>query len=48
MMDARGETQDDGEAVWIKDARWEDETLTEGKVLVEAFDLAGNVTRYEA
>ena len=47
MMDELGETRDGGEAVWVKDARWEHETLTQGKVMVEAFDLAGNVTRYE-
>jgi hypothetical protein len=48
IMDGLGETLDGGQAVRVKDARWEYETLTEGKVLVEAFDLAGNVTRYEA
>jgi hypothetical protein len=36
------------QAVWVKDARWEYEASIEGKVIVEAFDLAGNVTRQEA
>jgi hypothetical protein len=48
MLDEHGGTLGAGQAVLAKDARWEYETAAEGKVIVEAFDLAGNVTRQEA
>lgn len=48
ILDERGQTQEQGQAWLVQDSRWEYETLTAGKVLVEAFDLAGNVTRQEA
>ena len=48
IVDKQGQTQAHGQAVRVKDARWEFETSTEGKVIVEAFDLAGNVTRGES
>ena len=39
-----------GEAEQVNDAWWEFETSApiETKVIVEAFDLAGNCTRHEA
>ena len=43
-----GQTLEQGEAVQQADASWHYETLTEGKLLVEAFDLAGNVTTCHA
>jgi hypothetical protein len=33
-----------GQAVWVQDARWEYGASIQGKILVEAFDLGGNVT----
>jgi hypothetical protein len=33
-----------GQAVWIQDARWKYTASIQGKLLLEAFDLAGNVT----
>jgi hypothetical protein len=48
ILDDRGGTQEQGQAVRRKDGRWEYESAIEGKVIVEARDLAGNVTRQEA
>jgi hypothetical protein len=48
VLDEQGQTQAEGQAVLVKDALWEYETSTEGKVIVEAVDLAGNRTRQEA
>ena len=48
ILDEEGGTVAQGQAVWVEDDRWEYETSTVGKVLVEAFDLAGNATRQEA
>lgn len=43
-----GVTLEQGQAVPATAALWQYETEVPGNVLVEAFDLAGNVTRYEA
>jgi hypothetical protein len=43
-----GITLEQGQAVPVHDACWEYETDVPGNVLVQAFDLAGNVTSYEA
>jgi hypothetical protein len=48
ILDEQRQTQGQGQAVLVKDARWEYQTLTEGSIIVEAFDPAGNVTRQEA
>jgi hypothetical protein len=48
ILDEQGNAQANGQAVWVKDDRWEYETIAEGHLLVEAFDLPGNVTRHEA
>ena len=43
-----GQTLEQGEAASsINDTWWEFETSTEGKLIVEAFDLAGNCTKHE-
>jgi hypothetical protein len=48
ISDAQGQTLEQGEAVLINDAWWEYATTAPGeaKITVEAFDLAGNVTRH--
>jgi hypothetical protein len=51
ILNEKGETLEQGEAASaIDDAWWEFETgaSTEGKVMIEAFDLAGNCTKHEA
>jgi hypothetical protein len=50
ILDEQGQRLEQGEAVQVNDAWWELETAapTEGKVTVEAFDLAGNSTKHEA
>jgi hypothetical protein len=50
ILDEQGQRLEQGEAVQVNDAWWELETAapTEGKVTVEAFDLAGNCTKHEA
>ena len=47
LLDEQKQTREQGQAVWVQDARWEYETSTEGNILIEAFDLAGNITRHE-
>jgi len=46
---SEGQTIQQGEAVPLNKTWWEFETsiLTEGKIIVEAFDLAGNCTKRE-
>jgi len=50
IMDQRRQTLEQGEAALANDTWWEYETSvsTEGNVIVEAFDLAGNCTKLEA
>ena len=50
ISDERGQTLEQGEAKLINDAWWEYATTAPGeaKITVEAFDLAGNLTRQEA
>lgn len=50
ITDGKGQLFELGEAVWVKNDRWEygASVPAEAKITVEAFDLAGNVTRYEA
>jgi hypothetical protein len=50
ISDEQGQILEQGEAGLIDDAWWEYATSasTDGNILVEAFDLAGNVTKYEA
>ena len=48
ISDEEGQILEQGEADLIDDAWWEYETDVIGNVLVEVWDLAGNVTRYEA
>ena len=50
VLDGQGQTLQQGEAAQVNDAWWEFETTTspEGKIIVEAFDLAGNCTKHEA
>ena len=51
ILDGHGQSLEQGEAARINDSGWEFETASatsEGKVNVEAFDLAGNCTRLEA
>ena len=50
ILDGEGQTLQQGEAVsTTNDAWWEFETTvpTDGKVIVEVFDLAGNCTKHE-
>ena len=47
ILDDEGATQEQGQAVRRKNARWEYESSIEGKIIVEASDLAGNVTRQD-
>jgi hypothetical protein len=50
FSDEQGQTLEQGEAVRMDDIGWEYITSTPeaGAILVEAFDLAGNVARWEA
>jgi hypothetical protein len=52
ILDEQGQTLEQGEAASVtNDSWWEFETASatnEGKVIVEAFDLAGNCTKHEA
>ncbi len=49
ISDEEGNTLEQGEAARVfGNAWWEFETKTKGNVLVEAWDLAGNVARQEA
>jgi hypothetical protein len=48
IVNEQGETLEQGEAASaINDPWWEYETFTEGSIVVEAFDLAGNAARLE-
>ena len=49
ILNEQGETLEQGEAVQANDLWWEFETAApiEGKIIVEAFDLAGNRTKRE-
>jgi hypothetical protein len=50
IMNELGQTLEQGEAVPLNDTSWEFETTAsaaEGKVIIEAFDLAGNCTKHE-
>jgi hypothetical protein len=49
LLDRHGQTLERGEAVYVSDSLWELELVApnEAKVLVEAFDLAGNCTKHE-
>jgi hypothetical protein len=47
VSDEQGVPVERGEAKWISRTWWEYHTSTQGKVLVEALDLAGNVARQE-
>ena len=50
ILNEQGETLAQGEVALINDLWWEYESAApnDGKVIVEAFDLAGNCTRNEA
>jgi hypothetical protein len=50
LSDEQGQSIEQGEAVRMDDARWEYITAAPegGAILVEAFDLAGNVARQES
>jgi len=48
ILDVEDKIVERGEAVFVKDMNWEYVSATEGKVKVEAWDLAGNVTRQES
>jgi hypothetical protein len=50
ILDKQGQELEQGEAAQVNHAWWEFETSApiETKVIVEAFDLAGNCTRHEA
>ncbi len=47
IMDADGKIQEKGDAVLVKTPLWEYATTQIGKVVVEAYDLAGNRTSQE-
>ena len=47
ILDEAGKVLEQGEAVLIKDKLWEYLTVTTGKVIVEAWDLAGHTARKE-
>jgi len=49
ILDEQGQALEQGEATCVHDHWWEFETTApnEGKVAVEAFDLAGNCTKHE-
>ena len=48
IFDEEGNTLEQGDAARVYDAWWEFKTRTKGNILVEAWDLAGNVTKQEA
>jgi hypothetical protein len=48
ILDEEGKTLEQGQAVHTGGSWWEYVTATEGRVRVEAWDLAGNVTKQEA
>ena len=50
ILNAQGDTLEQGEAAQVNEAWWEFATTTptEAKLIVEAFDLAGNCTKHEA
>lgn len=50
VLNGQGQTLEQGEAIHVNDPWWEFEIAAsaEGKVIVEAFDLAGNCTKHEA
>ena len=50
ILDEQEQTLEQGEAATVNDAWWDLETAvsTEGKVIVQAFDLADNCTKHEA
>lgn len=48
IVDGQEQTLEQGEAKLLYNPFWEFETLKEGSILVEAFDLAGNCTKHEA
>jgi hypothetical protein len=48
ISDDEGKTLQQGDAARVYDAWWEFETRTNGNILVEVWDLAGNVARQEA
>lgn len=50
IMDGQGQRLEHGESAQINGAWWEFETAatTEGQVIVEAYDSAGNCTKHEA
>jgi len=47
FLDEQGQILEQGEAALIKDAWWEYASGTQGNVTAEAWDLAGNATKYE-
>jgi hypothetical protein len=47
VLDERGKVKEKGAAIRKKGDWWEYGTVTEGKLIVEARDLAGNVTKAE-
>ena len=47
ILDEQGQTLEQSEALLVNDVWWEYRTEPEGNVIVEAWDLAGNVTRQE-
>jgi hypothetical protein len=47
IVNEEGQTLEQGEAAAVNNSWWEFETSTEAKVIVEAFDLAGNCTKHE-
>ena len=47
ILDEAGKVLEQGEAVLVKSELWEYLTVTAGKVIVEAWDLAGNTARKE-
>jgi hypothetical protein len=47
ILNEQGQTLEQGEAAQVNNAWWEFETSTEGKIIVETFDLAGNRTKHE-
>ena len=47
ILDAEGKVSEQGDAVLIKGLWWEYLTVTAGKVIVEAWDLAGNMASKE-
>ena len=48
ILDEEGQTLEQGQATSPYGDFWEYATSTEGNIIVEAFDLAGNCTKHEA